>query len=155
MQTRWCSAVLGLVLGCISQSIAGQAPASTPQKAAAQTRPSAEQPSTPAARVYIGTDGHPHLPLTPEGDIQTVPNVQLPLGPPTGAVRITGGVRATPNFPPCPPNDEAVRQARENVADKEWPHRMAYALFFGNMEELDRMAEQSDKKEDHKKRATK
>jgi hypothetical protein len=117
----------------------------------AQTETSQNKSLAPATRVYIGTDGHPHLPLTPDGDIQTVPAVQ-----PQPALAPTGGVRGTPNFPPCPPNDEAVRQARENVADKEWPHRMAYVLFFGNMEGLDRvMAAQSDNKGDHKKASDK
>lgn len=116
----------------------------------AQTDTSQNKSLVPAARVYIGTDGHPHLPLTPEGDIQTFPNVRPQPGPPTLAVR------ATPNFPSCPPNDEAVRQARENVADKEWPHRMAYVLFFGNMEGVDRaMSEYSDKQEGYKKESDK
>jgi hypothetical protein len=119
----------------------------------AQTETSQNRSVAPATRVYIGPDGHPHLPLTPDGDIQTDPNVQpQPARAPLGTL----GIRATPNFPPCPPNDEAVRQARENVADKEWPHRMAYVLFFNNMEAVDRaVAEYNDKQEGHKKESNK
>jgi hypothetical protein len=144
-------AVVIVMLGLIRQSGAVQAPGASAQPSHAQASQDADkaQAQTPEANWYVDASGRAHFRLTPEGDVVTPPG-SGPHSPANG--KIAGGVNlgipATPANPAlvCPPRP--MPTPLTGAAGKARNHLVGYIFFFNNMEALDAVADQDEKRGD-------